>query len=256
MSDTWDIDDRLHELLDREVPVPEHGEGYRERVAALLAAEGEARTEPKPWWLGRGWPSPKTVKETPVVVRRVTSRPARYARPAVVVTLVCILLLIAFSATLEPLQRLLSPPTILRVTDATIVDSADPAATRTTVVATSLVSLDETRELIHDLIETINANDTTAVRKFYATNGWLDESVSKTSIQGSVGIAGFWRDAHDRLGLQVETDGDPLPYDRYVAQPVRYRLPNGEHALAGVFVFQIDASGLIAHHWITGWTEE
>lgn len=256
MSNTRDIDDRLRELLGREAPVPEHGEGYRERLFTLLVEEGAARTRRKRRWQGRAWPAPKAVKETPVVVRRVARRPTRYARPAIVVTLVCLLLLIALAGTLEPLQRLVSPTMILRITDATIVDPADPAATRTTVVATSLASLDETRELIHDLIETINANDTTAVRKFYATNGWLDESASETSIQGSVGIAGFWRDAHDRLGLQVEADGDLLSYDRYVAQPVRYRLPNGQDVLAGVFVFQIDTSGRIAHQWITGWAEE
>ena len=255
MSDTWDIDERLGELLRSEAPVPEHGERYRERLAALLTAESAARTERKRRWPERAWPAPKPVEEAPVV-RRVSHRPARSPRPALVATLALILLLVAIVGSLDSIRHLVSPPMVLRITDETVVDVVNPAATRTTVVATSLVSLDETKGLIQRLIQAINANDTPGVRTFYATNGWLENDVGKTSIQGSVGIADYWRDAHDRLGLEVETVGDPVPHDRYIAQPVRYLLPNDREARTGVLIFQIDATGDIAHQWITGWVEQ
>lgn len=248
-----DIDERLGELLRREVPIPEHGEGYRERVAALLVAEDVARTEPKRWWLRRARPTPSTTEESRVVVTPVPRRPTRSPRLALAFTLAFLLLLVAFVGVLAPLQRLLNPTVVLRITDETIVDVQDPSATQRTVVATSFVSLNETKELVHDLLDAINADDTLAVGKFYATNGWLENDVGDIKIQGSVGIANYWRDAYDRLRFQVEPEGDPIPYDRYIAQPVRYLLPNEVEARTGVLVFQIDTNGQVARQWIIGW---
>jgi hypothetical protein len=257
MSDRPDIDERLGELLRSEAPVPEHAEGYRERVAALLTAESVARTGRNRWWPGRSWQWVRPVREESVVVRRVPREPARSHRRGLVGALAFLLLLLVVAwGTLEPLERLLNPTMVLRITDETIVDAEDPAATRTTVVATTLVSLDETKEFIHGLIEAINAGDASAVGTFYATNGWLENDVGETSIQGSVRIADYWSDARERLGLRLEAAGDPLPHDRYVAQPVRYLLPDERDARTGVLVFQIDASGHIAHLWVTGWVEE
>jgi hypothetical protein len=42
MKDQLDIDQRIGELLQRELPVPEHREGYRESIAARIAAEAPA----------------------------------------------------------------------------------------------------------------------------------------------------------------------------------------------------------------------
>jgi hypothetical protein len=250
------IDDRLGELLRTEAPIPGHGEGYREHVAALLAAEAASRAERRSWWLGRTRRASKVVEEVPAVVRQVSGKPIRSRRLALVAALAFLLLLVVFIGALEPLQRLLNPTMVLRITDETIVDVDNPAATRTTVVATSLASLDETKDLIQDLVGAVNANDTPALGKLYATNGWIENDVGDISVQGSVGITDYWRDARDRLGLQVETEGDPIPYDRYIAQPVRYLLPNEGGVATGVFVFQIDTHGQIAHHWIMGWVGE
>lgn len=248
-----DIDQRLGELLSAGAPIPEHGEGYRERLATLLAGEEATWALRTRRWFARARSTSRTVEAAPVVVREVSPRPTRSRRPALVATLAFLLLVFVFVGVLEPLQHLLSPTMVLRITDETIVDVDNPAATRTTVVATSLVSLDETRDLIHDLIDAINANDISALGNLYATNGWVENDVGKASIQGSVGIVNYWRNAHDQLGLRVETAGDPIPYDRYIAQPIRYSLPNEGEPSTGVFVFQIDTNGQIAHHWIMGW---
>jgi len=48
-----DIDQRLGELLRSETPVPEHREGYRERLEVLLAHEEAARAQRARWWFGR-----------------------------------------------------------------------------------------------------------------------------------------------------------------------------------------------------------
>ncbi|MCL4466783.1 MAG: hypothetical protein M1389_12295 [Chloroflexi bacterium] len=248
-----DIDELLGELLRNEAPVPEHREGYRESVAALLTAEDVARAQRKGRRRGRARPAPDAVEERRIVVRQVSRHPARSHRLALVAALAFLLLLVVSVGAMEPLQRLLSPTMVLRITDETIVDVDNPAATRTTVVATSLVSLSETKDLIHDLIDAINANDTEAVGKLYATNGWVENGSDGTSIQGSVGIRNYWRDVYERLGLRVQSEGDPLPYDRYVTQPVRYLLPGEAEGRTGLFVFQIDTHGQIAHQWITGW---
>ena len=252
MSDTRNIDERLGELLRRELPIPDHTEGYRERVAALLTAEGVSRTERRRWRSVWAWLATKAGEKT-VVARKVPRRPPRSHRPALVATLVLLLVIVAAMGSLESLEKLFRPTMVLRITDETIIDVQDPAATRTTIVATSLASLDETKDLIREFIGAINANQTTAVGKLYATNGWLDNAFDGTSIQGSTAVANYWREAHDRLGLRLETAGDPVPYDRYIAQPVRYLLPNEAGAGTGVFVFQIDTNGQIAHVWITGW---
>ena len=58
MKDHPDIDERIGELLRRELPVPEHREGYRERVAARITAEAPAvtRASRKKWMPDRRGP--------------------------------------------------------------------------------------------------------------------------------------------------------------------------------------------------------
>ena len=48
MKDHLDIDERIGDVLRRDLPVPEHREGYRERVAAVIGAEAEARAKAAP----------------------------------------------------------------------------------------------------------------------------------------------------------------------------------------------------------------
>ncbi len=256
MNDTPDIDRQIGELLRSELPVPGHAEGYRERVAALVTAEAVAPPSRKRWWPELHWPPPKQAEAEPMAMRRVAPRPARSPRLVVVVSLAFLLVVAAVIGSVEALQHLGKPTMVLRITDETIVDASDPAATRTTIVATSLASLDQTKAVLRDLIQAINANDTAAVGKFYATNGSLENSADQTNIQGSVRIANYWRDSHERLGLRIEPEGDPIPYDRYIAQRVRYLLPNDLGARTGIQVYQIDTNGQIAREWVVGWVSE
>jgi hypothetical protein len=255
MNDTPDIDRQIGELLRSELPVPGHAEGYRERVAALVTSEAVAPTSRRRWRPELHWPWAKQAEAEQMAMRRVAPRPARLPR-LVVVSLAFILVIVAVIGSVEALQHLGRPTMVLRITDETIIDASDPAATRTTIVATSLASLDQTKAVLRNLIQAINANDTAAVGTFYATNGSLENSADQTNVQGSVRIADYWRDAHERLGLRIEPEGDPIPYDRYIAQRVRYSLPNDSRARTGIQVYQIDTNGQIAREWVAGWVSE
>lgn len=255
MDDRPDLDQQIGELLHRELPVPEHREGHRERVAALLTAEAVERAGRKRWLPELHWPASRTAEE-PAPMRRVAPRPARSRRLAVVAAVALVLVIAGVIGSVEALQRLGTPTMVLRITDETVVDTNDPAGTRTTIVATAFASLDETKALLRDLIAAINAGETEAVRKFYLTNGWLDNESDQTNLQGSVGIANYWREAHDKLGIQIRLEGDPIPYDRYIVQRVTYVLPNESAERTGIHTYQINADGQIAHEWILGWVDE
>jgi hypothetical protein len=260
MNDWLAVDEQIGELVHRELPVPEHREGYRETVAALLTAEAVARQSRKRWWPGGWWPGLEWPTAGPVgepdVMKKVAPRQTRRPRVALVAAIACILVIAVAAASVAALQSLREPVMVLRITDETVVDASDPATTRTTIVATSLASLEDTKKLLENLVAAINANDTPSVRKFYLSSAFLNNNSDGTDIQGSVGIANYWREARDALGVRIEAVGDPLPYDRYILLPVEYSLPNQADTKNGALVFQINADGLIAREWITGWVTE
>jgi hypothetical protein len=256
MNDTRDVDIRISELLRSELPTPEHAEGYWEHAAALLTAEAVERANRKAWLPELRWLSTRRTEQQSATMRRVAPRRAQSRRPAVVASVAALLVLAVAIGGVVAVRQLEGSTMVLRITDETIIDASDPAVTHTTIVATSLVSLGETRTMIQGLIAAINANDPAAVARFYASNAWLENPADQTNIQLSVLIAQYWQRAHETLGLRVEPLGDPVPYDRYVAQPVRYVLPSGSPAKTGVQVFQIDTSGHITHEWLTGWIDE
>jgi hypothetical protein len=164
-----------------------------------------------------------------------------------------VVVIVAAFGGVEVLQNLAKPQMVLRITDQPLVEGVANAPSE--VVATSLASLDETKTLIQDLARAIDDGDPAKVEKFYAPNGWLENDADKTAIQGSMGIAEHWREVHESLGLRIELEGDPIPYDRYVAQRVKYVLTDGGQTRSGIQVFQIDGYGQVAHQWLVGWVE-
>jgi hypothetical protein len=248
------IDIQLGDLLRSELPVPEHAEGHRERVAALLTAEAVARAGRRRWFLGfRGHSETAAKPGAPEAMRRVAPVRPRRRRLAVYAAVAAVVVIVAAIGSVEVLQNLAKPQVVLRITDRPLVEGVANAPSE--VVATSIVSLEETKTLIRNLARAIDEGDPAKVEKFYAPNGWLENDADKTAIQGSTGIAEHWRKVHESLGLRIELEGDPIPYDRYVAQRVKYVLADGGQTKTGIQVYQIDAYGQVAHQWVMGWVE-
>lgn len=189
-------------------------------------------------------------------MRRMPRRKARSRRLVIAVAIASVLIIVIAIGSVEALRHLGEPTTVVRITDDTLAPADNPVAAPTTVVITGLASLAETKEIIRDTIRAINTGDTESLRKLYAANGWVENDADDTNIQGSVGIAEYWMAMRDQLGVQIELDGDPIPYDRYVIQRVRYVLPDASEPRAGIHAYQIDTNGQIAHEWIIGWVNE
>jgi hypothetical protein len=138
MNDRPDLDELIGELLRSELPVPEHREGHREQVAALLTAEavervGRKNRFPATTWLPLPWRARK--EDGSAVVRHVPSRkrPARL-RVAVFASLAIVLAVAVAVGSLEAIEHLGKPDTVVRITDDTNVPATNPLVTSTTVI--------------------------------------------------------------------------------------------------------------------------
>jgi hypothetical protein len=82
MNDQMDIDERIGALLRRELPVPEHREGYRESVTARIAAEAPALTgrSRKKWMPELRWSLAARVEERPGGLKRASALKRRSGR--------------------------------------------------------------------------------------------------------------------------------------------------------------------------------
>jgi hypothetical protein len=122
MKDHVDIDERIGELLRRELPVPEHREGYRERVAARMSAEASAvtRASRKRWIPGPSWLRASRVEERSGVQKRVVA-PRRMSglRIAVAASVAAILLVLAAIGSLAVVRHLGKGPFVVIITDQT-----------------------------------------------------------------------------------------------------------------------------------------
>jgi hypothetical protein len=259
-QDPTETDERIGELLRSELPVPEHAEGYRERVAALLTAEAVERAGRSRWWSGVRLSGRGSVEQQPVeregAMQRVPRSRSRRRRLALAGSLAFVVVVAVAVGTVALFALSGGSQMVLRITDETIVDVNNPAAPPSTTIVTSFASLADTKAILKQLTKAINAGDWSAVSGFYVSNAYLENSIDKTSIQVSASILDYWRKARDELGLRIELVGDPVAHDRYMAQHVKYVLPNAAGSTGGVQIFQIDTSGHIAYEWLMGWVTE
>ena len=112
MKDGLDIDERIGELLRRELPVPEHREGYRESVAARIAAEAPAATRgsQKKWMPPLRWPLAARAEEPSDGLKRA-SAPIRRSglRVAVYASIAVVLVAAVAIGSLEAVRNLARP---------------------------------------------------------------------------------------------------------------------------------------------------
>jgi photosystem II stability/assembly factor-like uncharacterized protein len=136
MKDHLDVDERIGELLRRELPVPEHREGYRERVAACIAAEAPAltRRSRKKWMPELRWPRAARAEERSGVLKR-TSAPRRRSglRVAVFASIAVVLVAAIAIGSLEAVKHLGKDQPILVIGDDTLSPAATGQTTQTTV---------------------------------------------------------------------------------------------------------------------------
>jgi photosystem II stability/assembly factor-like uncharacterized protein len=137
MSNDLDIDRRIGELLRRELPVPDHREGYRESVAARIAAEAPALTSEtrKKRRLGPRWPFAARTEEQPLGLKQAAARPPRSGLRAAVFACLTVVLVAAIAfGSWEAVKHLGKGAPVVVVTD----DTLNPANTgRTTLTTTS-----------------------------------------------------------------------------------------------------------------------
>jgi ketosteroid isomerase-like protein len=252
-NDRPDLDGQIGELLRSELPVPAHAEGYRERVAALITADAVAREGGKRWFPAVHWPFGGGMKEQPVAMRPVPRRARRRPsalRVAVYASVAVVVVIGAAVGSLEALQHLGGPQAVVRIIDDNVVGTGSPSATQTTVVVTTEIPSQDVESVINNLLRAVNADDAEALLKLYFRNALLEDSSDGTYVEGAVPITKYWEQTREDSSFQVAAAGDPVFYDRYVAQPVKYSLPDGSTALTAVYAFEIDSDRRIVHQWI------
>ncbi len=108
--------------------------------------------------------------------------------------------------------------------------------------------------MLQDRLEAMNAGDTQAVAKCYATNAALvNYADGGTSLEGSAAIADYFGGIAKEFGMQWTAEGDPIQYDRYVIQRVKNTELNGPGTGASVHMLELDSNNQIVNEWIVGW---
>lgn len=127
----------------------------------------------------------------------------------------------------------------------TRVDSAQTAGQASSAV----------REMLKARIDAMNRTDGQAAGAFYAEDAVLEEYDQDDPVinKGRAAIAEHLGQLTGEMGLRMEQTGEPIQYDRYVAEPVRFYPATGSGTGAGMLVFEIDSEGKIAHQWAIGW---
>jgi photosystem II stability/assembly factor-like uncharacterized protein len=138
MNDRPDIDEKIGDLLRRELPVPEHREGYREDVAARITAEAVTRTSRKKWMPELRWPRAARVEERAGVQKRAsaTRRPSGL-RVAAYASIAVVLVAAVAIGSLEAVKHLGKDQPILVITDDTLSPASTGQTTQTTQVPTA-----------------------------------------------------------------------------------------------------------------------
>jgi photosystem II stability/assembly factor-like uncharacterized protein len=135
MKDHLDSDELIGELLRRELPIPEHREGYRERVAARIAAEAPAvtRMTRKRWMPELRWPLAARVEERSGVLKR-PSAPRRRSglRVAIYASIAVVLVAAVAIGSLEVFRHLGKDQPILVIGDDTLSPTATGESNQTT----------------------------------------------------------------------------------------------------------------------------
>jgi len=111
----------------------------------------------------------------------------------------------------------------------------------------------EVQAMLQDRFEAMNAGDTQAVAKCYATNAALDNYADQTNLQGATAIADYFGGMFKDFRMQWEAQGDPLQHDKYVIQRVVISQVDGTGTGAAVHILEMDSNGQISHEWIVAW---
>lgn len=138
-----------------------------------------------------------------------------------------------------------------------------PTATETAASTTALVASAEATlagrpsaeimQILQGRIAAINRGDGEAAAAYYADDGemWETDLGPEAITRGREAIAKRLRDLYE-MGLRIQPAGEPITYDRYVAEPVRFLNGNGPGEGAGILVFEIKRREIV-RQWVIGW---